>query len=59
MSIRVCTSGHLTGFRHCSQCGAAEKDYQIWLERVDSSGKVGIVLEDGSVVADNQEAPDA
>jgi hypothetical protein len=38
---------------------AAEKDYQIWLERVDSSGKVGIVLEDGSVVADNQEAPDA
>ena len=35
---------------------AAEKDYQIWLERVDSSGKVGIVLEDGSVVADNQEA---
>ncbi len=30
--------------------------YQFWLERVDSSGKVGIVLEDGEVVADNQEA---
>ena len=28
---------------------AAEKDYQIWLERVDSSGKVGIVMEDGEV----------
>ena len=22
MSIRVCASGHLTGFRHCPQCGA-------------------------------------
>ena len=22
MSIRVCTSGHLTGFLHCPQCGA-------------------------------------
>lgn len=27
--------------------GAA--DYQVWIERVDSSGKVGIVMEDGEV----------
>lgn len=26
-------------------------DYQLWLERVDTSGKVGIVLENGVVVA--------
>lgn len=26
---------------------AADKDYQIWVERVDGSGKVGFVLEDG------------
>jgi DNA repair exonuclease SbcCD ATPase subunit len=26
---------------------AAERDYQVWLERVDSSGAVGIVMEDG------------
>ena len=24
-------------------------DYQIWIERVDTSGKVGIVMEDGAV----------
>lgn len=28
---------------------AEAKDYQIWVERVDSSGKVGFVLEDGYV----------
>lgn len=28
---------------------AEERDYQIWLERVDSSGKVGIFMEDGEV----------
>lgn len=28
---------------------ADEADYQIWLERVDDSGKVGFVLEDGHV----------
>lgn len=33
---------------------AGEKDYQVWIEQVDRSGKVGIVLEDGEVVADNQ-----
>lgn len=37
---------------------AAERDYQIWIERVDSSGKVGIVFEDGEVIAVN-EAPKA
>lgn len=30
---------------------ARERDYQVWLERVDSSGKIGIVLEDGEVVS--------
>lgn len=28
---------------------ADENDYQIWIERVDSSGKVGFVLEDGHI----------
>lgn len=28
---------------------AAERDYQVWIERVDTSGKVGIVMEDGEV----------
>jgi DNA repair exonuclease SbcCD ATPase subunit len=28
---------------------AAESDYQIWIERVDTSGKVGVVMEDGNV----------
>ena len=28
---------------------AADKDYQIWVERVDGSGKVGFVLEEGKV----------
>ena len=27
-----------------------DKDYQIWIERVDESGQVGIVIEDGMVV---------
>mgnify|MGYP001593832813 CR=1 FL=1 len=30
---------------------AQENNYQIWLEFVDESGKVGIYIEDGSVVA--------
>ena len=30
---------------------AEEHDYQIWMARVDSSGKVGIVMEDGSIKA--------
>ncbi len=28
---------------------AEASDYQIWLERVDTSGKVGVVMEDGMV----------
>lgn len=35
---------------------AAEQDYQVWIERVESSGQVGIVIEGGQVVADHQEA---
>jgi hypothetical protein len=31
-------------------------DYQLWLERVDSSGRVGIVMHDGAVVAVDGEA---
>ena len=34
---------------------AEEHDFQIWMARVDSSGKVGIVLEDGMVAAVNEE----
>lgn len=33
---------------------AIAHDYQIWIERVDTSGLVGIVIEDGEVVADHQ-----
>jgi hypothetical protein len=28
---------------------AIERDFQVWIERVDSSGQVGFVLEDGHV----------
>ena len=28
---------------------AAKNDSQIWIERVDSSGRVGVVLEDGRI----------
>ncbi|HET6220162.1 MAG TPA: AAA family ATPase [Acidobacteriaceae bacterium] len=34
---------------------AKEHDFQIWMAKVDSSGKVGIVLEDGMVIARNGE----
>ena len=27
---------------------AGERDYQVWIERVDSSGQVGVVMEDGT-----------
>lgn len=33
---------------------AAERDYQVWIERVDTSGKVGIVMEDGEVAGAEQ-----
>lgn len=32
---------------------ADKNDFQIWVEKVDSSGTVGIVISDGEVVADN------
>jgi hypothetical protein len=28
---------------------AKDNDYQIWIEKVDSSGKVGFYIEDGSI----------
>jgi chromosome segregation ATPase len=34
---------------------AEENDFQIWMARVDTSGKVGIVLRDGSIIANNDE----
>jgi len=34
---------------------AREGDYQVWVEVVDSTGKVGVVIHDGEVVADNQQ----
>lgn len=33
---------------------AAFGDFQVWIEKVDSSGQVGIVIEDGLVVAVNE-----
>lgn len=38
---------------------AEENDYQVWIEKVDSSGKVGIVIDDGSVVSINGAEPAA
>ena len=35
---------------------AEEHDFQIWMAKVDSSGKVGIVLEDGMVKEEHEEA---
>lgn len=32
---------------------ADANDFQIWVERVDSSGKVGVVIEDGMIVSDS------
>lgn len=36
------------------QTMATDREYQVWCERVETSGKVGIVMEEGEVVADNQ-----
>ncbi|HMN26334.1 MAG TPA: AAA family ATPase [Ignavibacteriaceae bacterium] len=36
---------------------AAENGYQVWIEKVDDSGKVGIVIEDGIVKAVNDDKP--
>ena len=38
---------------------AAESDYQVWIERVDTSGKVGVVIEDGAVIAVDGEKVEA
>lgn len=38
---------------------AKENNYQVWVESVDSTGKVGVVIEDGMVKADNQVADEA
>lgn len=38
---------------------AADSDYQVWMECVDSSGKIGIVIEDGAVAAVNDAEGDA
>jgi hypothetical protein len=35
---------------------AEEHDFQIWMARVDTSGKVGIVLEDGQIKENHYEA---
>ncbi len=35
---------------------ADEADCQVWIERVDSSGKIGFVLEDGHLKAEEQKA---
>jgi len=29
---------------------ASDNDYQVWIERVDTTGKVGVVMEDGAIV---------
>lgn len=34
---------------------ASEGDFQVWLEVVDESGRIGIVIDDGAVVAVNEE----
>ncbi len=33
---------------------AGARNYQVWVERVDESGEVGIYLEDGEIAADNR-----
>jgi len=33
---------------------AAEKDSQVWVERVGNGEEVSVLIEDGSVVADDQ-----
>lgn len=32
---------------------AADRDFQVWIERVDESGSIGVLIEDGAVVARN------
>ena len=35
---------------------ADAKDYQVFVEKVDDSGKVGVYIEDGEVKADNRQS---
>ena len=35
---------------------AVERDMQVWVERVDETGKVGIVIEDGEILSQDTEA---
>lgn len=37
---------------------ADKADYQVWIERVDTTGKVGIVMEDGAVIEHKEEKSD-
>jgi hypothetical protein len=34
---------------------AEEKDFYVWMAKVDSTGKVGIYLEDGMIKENNEE----
>ena len=36
---------------------AGDQDWQVWIERVDSTGKVGFVLEDGAVTHTPEPVP--
>lgn len=38
---------------------ASAGDYQIWIEKVDETGKIGITIEDGAVIAVNEDPPPA
>ena len=33
---------------------AGDREYQVWIERVETTGKVGIVMEDGEVISTNE-----
>ena len=50
--IRI-TDGSLLDSENLRVIGemASAGDFQVWVERVDESGKVGITIEDGEVVA--------
>ncbi len=52
--IRI-TDGSLLDERSLAMVAdmAATNDYQVWIEQVDTSGRVGIVMQDGAVVAVN------
>lgn len=36
---------------------AEEHDFQVWIERVDESGKLGVFIQEGEIVKDNQVLP--